>query len=482
MKLHNMINVGDRIVLGVSGGADSVALFFLMKELMNELKLKLFVVHINHGIRKEEAKEDADYVAKLCEDSGIPFYLYEADIPTMAKKQSMTEEEMGRVYRYHCFWEVMKKQKAKKLAVAHHMGDQAETVLFHMIRGANLSGVSGMKPISALYISDYEGEIESANVIRPLLQCTKEELVIWLEQEGITWKEDYTNQDNRYVRNRLRNQVLPSLATINNKAIMHIAEFADMMSSYEEFFMGLVFDFIEQEVRFEEIDGEKVYKINKEVLLCQKKIMIYAILYELFIKVAGKKKDIQKEHITLLYELLKKQTGKYLMLPYQVKAEVSYENLIIGKDSRIETFEWDKKILMETIENQEVEVALFDGGVLTMKLCNCTHEIYKDLSENKNDYTKYYDCDKIGKVFHIRTPQNEDFFVMNNRGDKKKLTRYFIDQKFPAWKRKRTIVVSVGHEILWIVGERRCESYKVDETTTKVLIIQYKGVDYESSY
>ena len=265
---YHMLEKGDRVVLGVSGGADSVSLFLALNELKNELGIQMVVVHVNHGIRGSEAAEDAKYVEQLCQKYEIPFYLFEEDIPAFAKKEKMTEEEAGRVYRYRCFWEVVEKEKADKLAVAHHMGDQAETVLFHLVRGTDLAGVTGMKPING-------------KIIRPLLSCRKEEIPAWLEEKGIAWREDQTNTDNHYTRNKLRNQVLPLLQEINEGSIGHICAFARQMSAYEKFFQQEVEKYVSQWVEFftEGDDEKRVGKTNRENLFNQELVLGKAVIY-----------------------------------------------------------------------------------------------------------------------------------------------------------------------------------------------------------
>lgn len=160
IKFHHMLEMGDRVVMGISGGADSVCLLHIMQELREEYGLSLFVVHVHHGIRKEAADKDAEYVKNLCQKYGISFYLFKEDIPKLAKDCGMSEEEGGRQCRYRCFYQVADQVKADKIATAHHMGDQAETVLFHLIRGTNLSGVTGIAPVNG-------------KMIRPLLSCSK---------------------------------------------------------------------------------------------------------------------------------------------------------------------------------------------------------------------------------------------------------------------------------------------------------------------
>lgn len=481
IQLHHMIEKDDRIVIGVSGGADSVALLLLLNRMKEEYNLSLFVVHINHGIRIGDAEKDAIHVETLCKQYQIPYFLFEANIPQMAKEEGKTEEEMGREYRYLCFSKVMKKENAYKLAVAHHEGDQAETVLFHLIRGSNLAGMTGIRPVSDAYFMLKEKvEVRTrGKVIRPLLCCSKHEILQWLLEKNIGWQEDITNQDNEYARNKLRNQIFPMLEEINEQAIKHVAEFADTIAEYQQFFHGMVRKFIEEEVVFEKgFDGIQKAVINREKLKKEKEIFANSVIYEVLICVCGRKKDITKEHIDSIYKLLDKQSGKRIQLPYEVEAEISYENLQIGKDLEKEkNVDWEKGILLKDLENGKIEIALPKGGTLFLQV----YEKKEDWEQEtqivtfKNNYTKFFDCDRIKDTLQIRTPQKEDFFVMNKEGSKKKLSRYFIDKKIPIEKRKDNIVVANDHEVLWIVGERRCENYRIEKDTKHILEIRYVG-------
>lgn len=463
MELHHMIDVGDRIVVGLSGGADSVALFLLLNELKEEWKLELFAVHINHGIR-EEASCDADYAKALCEQFHVPFYLYEKDIKATAKLQGKSEEEAGRDYRYQCFFEVMDKEQADKIAVAHHMDDRAETVLFHLARGTDLSGMAGIRPING-------------NIIRPLLNCRKEELIAWLTEKNIEWKEDVTNQDNIYSRNKLRNQVLPLLTDINEQAVKHITEFADSISEYETFFHNVSSKYIDKNVTF----SKDCAWTPIDNLSSQEKILSMTVIYEMMAYVCAEKRNLSREHILSVYELLGKQTGKKVDLPYQMQAEISYERLVIRKcfPKEEDIFEWRKEVSLKELKKdkeKQYQIELPFGGSMTVEIRSNTKEF------NKNNYTKFFDCDKIGDTLCLRTIEQEDYLIINENGNRKKLSRYLIDQKIPSIERKKKLVVAIDHEVLWMIGARRCENYKVNDNTESVLVLTYGGKDDEISY
>lgn len=457
MENQQMISKGDKIVLGLSGGADSVALFLLLNELKEEYELNLFAVHVNHGIRKE-AGEDADYAKELCEKFAVPFFLFEADISEMAKKQGKSEEEMGREFRYQCFNEVMEKEQADKIAVAHHMDDKVETVLFHLLRGTDLTGMSGIRPVNG-------------KIIRPLLSCRKEELITWLTEQKVAWKEDVTNGDNDYARNKIRNQILPLLTEINKQAVKHIAEYADSITEYDEYFCTEVSDYLASDACFKDGYGE----ISLHILLMNDRILALRIIYEMMAQVCGEKKNISKEHVLSVYELLRKQIGKKVDLPYQMEAYITYRDLIIRKCSKEdeESFCWYKEIDLDTLKSQKekkTEISLPDGTNIILEIMDSIEELCI------NPYTKSFDCGTIGDTLCFRTPEAEDYIIINKDGRRKKLSRYFIDEKIPAAERKKQIVAAIGHEVLYVVGGRRCENYHLNQETKEILSLTYGGI------
>ena len=196
IKQYDMLMPGDTVVAGVSGGADSLCLLFMLKEFAKEMPLQLAVVHVNHGIR-EEATEDAAYVKQICEELDVPFFLKEADVEGIAKSQGISTEEAGRNVRYEAFSEVLGEHfTAGKIAVAHNANDRAETMLFHLFRGTGLTGLSGIKPVRG-------------QIIRPLLCLSREEIEQYLVKKEIAFCIDRTNNEDTYTRNKIRHHILP---------------------------------------------------------------------------------------------------------------------------------------------------------------------------------------------------------------------------------------------------------------------------------
>ena len=490
VEQQNMLKTGDSVVMGISGGADSVAMLLAFSALQKEYALSLYAVHVNHGIR-EEANLDSDYVRELCKIYGIPFYLFTADVEKMAKEQKKTVEEMGREYRYRCFYEVMERVGAKRLATAHHRGDQAETVLFHMIRGTDLSGMAGIRPVS-----ERDTDFGRICIIRPLLSCKKSELIEWLISNGVTWREDATNQDDTYVRNRLRNEVLPILEEINCRTEEHIANLAGIMWEYEAYFQNIVSEYIKNCVICKD---EYSFQTDRTKLLQQEKVLARAVIYEMLGMAGEEKRDFTKEHVLAVYQLLANQSGRKIVLPNGIEAVISYENLIIRKSFRgveangktqgaelKETKRWIIEVSLKELgcfsEGKGQTILLPTGEQLHFEkqavssMTDAEREkLLTDARNSKNYYTKFFDCDTIKDTLCIRLAERDDYFVMNEAGNRKKLFRYFMDIRLPADKRNDVVVLANENEVLWLVGGRRCEHFKIGEDTKNILKVTYKG-------
>ena len=212
---HELLANGDGIVIGLSGGMDSVCLLQVLAALRNEWQLRLVCVHVHHGIRGTAADEDAAFAQRLAAKYNVSFRLYEMDIPQLAKEQGLSEEEAGRNYRYQCFEEVRKELNFDKIAVAHHRDDQAETVLWQILRGSGLRGVCGMRA-------------GRANIIRPLLCLDRQQIEQIVRGNGDGWREDATNREEKYTRNKIRNRVFPYIEQeIQPMARRHLVDLAE---------------------------------------------------------------------------------------------------------------------------------------------------------------------------------------------------------------------------------------------------------------
>lgn len=441
IKQNRILEDGDSVLLGVSGGADSVCMLYVLDALKDKMSLKLSVVHINHMIRGEAALRDADYVKEICDGLGISFQQIDIDVPTMAKNSGMSEEEAGRQARYETFERIAEECNINKIAVAHNLNDDSETILFHLFRGTGIKGLTGIP-------------VKRDKIIRPLLCCTRAEIEGYLKEKNIRYCTDATNVQTDYTRNKIRLEVLPYIKeNINQKAEYNIVNAAENLEE--------VLDYMDGEV-------EKAYKkyVNGNILSDESFSLHPAIFHMLVRKMieqqAGKLKDITKTHIQAVEKLKDMEVSKKINLPYQLIAERTYQGIVI------------KTNLEEKVE--QIRETLFTNG----KICN--NNIVEISQERKTFdienipelvYTKWFDCDKINELT-LRNRQKGDYIIIDDSGRRKKLKDYFIDEKVPREERDKILLIADGSSIVWIIGYRISAHYKVTNSTTNIIKINYK--------
>lgn len=340
---NKMIGHGDFVLVGLSGGADSVCLFLLLNKLKESLGFELHAVHVNHGIRGESAGHDEEFSRKLCEKYSVPYSSYFVNIPEIAEDLGLTLEEAGRNARYAIFEKyagdliknkiessATEERVSVKIAVAHHINDQAETVIFNMIRGSGLKGIGGMSPLNIRANGCEEsGEIA---VIRPLLCLTREQIEDYLDEASQDYCTDETNSDNDYSRNLIRNEIIPTLETVQPKTSEHIAYMA------EEIREAIEFMDIEVEKLFNEAAAEISfgYKLDVDVLKEKSRIIVRQLIIYVLKKLIKNYKDITRTHIEDIYGLIYKGKGKYVTLPYRLIARKEKGFVTICKDENIQ--------------------------------------------------------------------------------------------------------------------------------------------------
>ena len=438
IEKYNMIEAGSQVIVGISGGGDSVCLLFLLSRYQKKNFFHLQGVHVNHGIRGQEALRDQEYARELCERLGVPFTVYTYSVPDIAGREKRSLEETGRMVRRRAF-----AQKAAELggktvvALAHHENDNAETVLHNLIRGTKVAGLGGIRPV--------QRSEEGISYIRPLLKVTREEIEAYLKQQQIPWMTDSSNEEIVYTRNRIRHKILPEMEKINPRAVSHITQAADTFLAIEEYLRGqadrLYREYVEKK--------ENGYWIQKELFL-EKELMQSYVIRMVLEQVAGKKQDLTAAHVEGILSLGRGRTGTSVSLLGGVLASQVYGNLLIRvpaagklplKELEFEVFPW---------ENQQIP---------------------------EKTYTKWFDYDKIKSSLEIRHRKPGDFLTVTEAGGKKKLKDYMIDCKIPREERENlTLLADAGH-ILWIVGYRISQYYKVTSQTKTVLKVHVKGVD-----
>ena len=444
IRKYQMIEPHDTIAAGISGGADSVCLFFILLEIRKQIPFNLKVVHVNHGIRTD-AGGDAEFVRILCEKQGIPFFLVEKDVKKLAKESGRSAEEEGRRVRYEAFAKALWNERGK-IAVAHNSNDRAETMLFHLFRGTGLTGVCGIRPVNG-------------NVIRPLLCFDRTEIEQWLSEKGISYCTDSTNEQDAYTRNRIRHHILPyAEQEICHGAVAHMNRTADELMMAEEYLKRETEKAVERCV----LQGEGCIQIRIPAFLLEDEYLKGRILLYCIEKAAGSRKDISWVHVMAIKRLFQTNGSKEIDLPYRLKVYKQYDLGMIQKCG-------------EKSGNRKVYLVVPPGQVDIPGLGRVEFTVFPmDKSQNipEKTYTKWFDYDKILSSMKFRARHKGDYLTVKGSSGRighKLLQDYFVNEKIPREERDRVYILAEGSHVLWIPGRRISEYYKIDEKTQTIL-------------
>ncbi|MDD3279120.1 MAG: tRNA lysidine(34) synthetase TilS [Lachnospiraceae bacterium] len=458
IRKHQMLLPRETCLVGLSGGADSVCLLFMLYKLRQELDCHIQAVHINHNIRGEEARQDALFCQNLCARLEIPCYEYSYQVELLAKEAHLGTEEMGRNLRREAYADCMRKHGAEKLALAHHQNDLAETFLFHLSRGTSLDGLDALRPVRD-------------HIIRPLLGVRRCEIENWLRQNRISWCEDSTNILDDYSRNQIRHHVIPVMEEqINPQAVSHIAAVSEDIGEARAYLELQTERLRKSQVR----EGKSGIEISQECA-GEPAVLVRRLLLGLIAALAGGRRDITREHVESVYRLFDMDTGKQVSLPGQIVARHTYTGITL---SRSET---DAKVVKENLrEEQKIRLTeLPIKGKQTVYWGDYTITMEKSEYQGKQipekTYTKWFDYDRINPNVVFRTRQRGDYLVINQAGGRRKLKDYLIDCKIPQKERDKLLLLAEGSRILWVVGYRIGESAKISQTTRNILQIQVDG-------
>lgn len=465
IRTCQMLSPGDGVVAGVSGGADSVCLLHFLVQLREQWNLTIRAVHVHHGLRGAEADRDAAYTEELSRAWGVPCVVVHVNVTEYAGKHGLSLEEAGRILRYQALKDqaeemeavmaahaVMQPEAGKesgnrfdgqhaavKIAVAHHQDDQAETILHNLFRGSGLKGLGGMSPTRG-------------QIIRPLLSCSRKEILAWLSAHQIAYCQDSTNDETHYTRNKLRHLVLPLIQQeINGNAAEHIRNTGSLAAEADEYLREQA----QVWLLGEQIRESGRIGVMADHLLLQKKILQKYILFEMLETMAEGRRDLSSVHLESVLELLTKEVGARCDLPYALTARKSYQELWIEKKT--------KDIFVDNPTPEEIPK-------LEMKVFS--YEKHQEIPQNR--YTKWLDYDRIKGTLSVRFRQTGDYITLKD-GKKKTIKSFMIDEKIPREERDHVLLLAEGSHVLWIVGYRLSEYYKVSDHTKQILQVQFDG-------
>jgi len=425
---NRLLTPGNKVIVGVSGGIDSVALLHLLQR----LGVECIVAHCNFHLRAEESDRDEQFVKDVTKQLGLPFYRIDFDTLKYAADNKISVEMAARELRYEWFESLAKKIDAQAIAVAHHLDDSIETLLMNLIRGTGLRGLTGISARNGL-------------VIRPLLSCTREELFQYVTFHQLAYVEDSTNAQNDYQRNKIRNQLLPLLEEINPSVrqtlYQSLERFSGMYKVYEEFIDSY------KKLLMKDENGTIIIDIS----LILKSPDVTTVLYE-FLSPYGFNAQVVQQVVSHLNDTSGK---KFYSSTYRLVKD--RQNLILTKRTR------DEKISIQIDEGSDI---------ITYPLPLSIH--YSDVNNveiNKNKNVLTIDADLVKFPLILRKWEEGDAFVPFGMKGMKKLSDFFIDNKFSLPDKENTWLLVSDEKIVWIVGHRADNRFRVTTETRKVIRI-----------
>ncbi|GAB6122224.1 tRNA lysidine(34) synthetase TilS [Dysgonomonas termitidis] len=424
---NGLLAGGEKIIVGVSGGADSVALL----DILHSFGLECVVAHCNFHLRGEESNRDAFFVEELCKKYNLKYERVDFDTEAYAAVNSVSIEMAARELRYNWFEQLRVIHMADKIAVAHHRDDSVETILLNLIRGTGIRGLTGIAPVNGY-------------VIRPLLCVSRDEIIEYLKERRMSFVDDSTNNEDMYARNKIRLNVIPMLEAINpsvkesvNKTAEHLTQVANIYYMYMAQVKASIF-----------ADN----KINISMLV--QYLEPEAILFELLSPYGFNSATVRQ-----VFESVISQSGKiFYSETHELLKDRGYLILKKKDNLKIERYNIheDESILSRPI-HLKIERIPVNGG----------------FSIEKNPDITYADADKLTYPLTLRKWRQGDWFMPFGMKGKKKVSDYFSDNKFSLFDKEAAWLLCSGDDIVWIVGHRSDERFKITDKTTEVVKIIY---------
>jgi tRNA(Ile)-lysidine synthase len=448
---------GRRILVGVSGGPDSVCLLHVLDQLKESLGVSLYVAHLNHMLRGGDSDSDARYVAEISDTLGIPVTMERRDVDAYRKEHRLSMEEAAREVRYDFFARVAETTGAGRVALGHTQDDQVETILMHLVRGTGLAGLRGMEPVASLSLQG-DGALV---VVRPLLEVTRGETEEYCRTNNLNPRSDLSNYSLDYARNRFRYELIPFLQKYNKNigaALLRAARAAADELSFLAGEVSLVWDRVVRE------QPNGLLLDTKELLSLHPALQRH-LLRRVVGEVLGDLVDIQSVHIEKMMEALSKPAGKRLSLLRGLVFQVGYHTCLVTKGS-VDTcpfppLEGEHKL------NVPGDTALPGWRVRARMV---------PPGEMADGFEACLDFDETGTDLVVRGRKAGDRFQPLGMGELKKLQDFMVDAKIPrSWRDRVPLLCSPGG-ILWVVGWRIAEWVRVTDGTKKVLHVEFERV------
>ncbi|OIP33975.1 MAG: tRNA lysidine(34) synthetase TilS [Deltaproteobacteria bacterium CG2_30_43_15] len=449
IEKYSMLEQGDKVVVGVSGGPDSVFLLHTLKELREDFNLTLIVAHLDHCIRGVESKMECRFVEDMANRLHLPFEAKSVDVPALKKSEGASTQQAARDARYEFFMDTLKKFNAQKVALGHNADDQAETVLMRLIRGAGNKGLCGIPPI------------RDGIFIRPLIETRRSEIEGFLRENRIESVIDSSNRENVYLRNKVRNNLMPILMKEYNPGIVqNLIHTSEILRKEDEFLEKLVLELFP---RICVSRGKGSLTLNILYLKDLEGAMQVRVLRKAVESFSGDLKRISFKHLESVMKMLSGEgANKSLNLPRGIIVEKRYTELIIRREIKETLFYYSFSEIPHCVRLKEIGKEV-DFKVIPQK---------KHLNLNVDPNVAFMDYGQIKFPIVMRNFREGDRFQPMGMEGTKKLKDFFIDNKIPKSIRREIPLLLFDNLIAWVMGIRIDNRVMVRECPAEILQVR----------
>lgn len=435
---YKLIKRGDKILIALSGGPDSVFLFHFLLKYKKKYGIIIGAMHVNHMIRGKEADRDEKFCKNLCSLAGVDYHTVKRDVPSFAKTIKISIEEAAREIRYKEFEKVKKKFGYDKIATAHNCSDNAETVFLNLIKGTGIKGLAGIP-------------IRRQNIIRPILSISKDEILTWLGKNKVQYLIDKSNLSNVYERNFIRNEMFPMIKKNLNPNVEHTIFKSSLVLKKQSAILQSKIEILGELVVVKkkdklEINLDELNKIDEGIWA---EVIKFAV--ERSFPVQFSFNDCKK-----IVSLVSNQAGRSINLPGKLKALKERNRILIFQQ------ETEKK-------NDLVEIKIGETKPLDHKKVSINYINKHSAKYSFNKTVEYIDSDKIIGNFILRAWKNGDRFYPLGLAGSKNVSDFLNDEKVQAYEKRMQLVLINSQKIVWVVGHRIDDRFKVTDKTRKVL-------------
>jgi tRNA(Ile)-lysidine synthase len=451
---YSMAPAGSSVLVAVSGGADSVALLHVLAELRDELRLRISVAHLNHLLRGRDSDDDADFVARVAAGLGVPCDTETVDVRELAAREGRSLEDAGREARRRFLLRAASRTGCRAVATGHHADDQAETVLLRLIRGAGVRGLAGIEPVSP------------DGFVRPLIECRRRELRLYLDARGIPYREDSSNLDSSFTRNRIRHEVIPLLQRDFNPSIVRALARTSSAMAQAEGLLSTLADRAAREVMIGPTGG--TMSLDSRGIRAYDKSTWRYVFQKAFRALVGDSQALSHAHLEALVELVEKRpTGTSIHLPGGIRARRGYGTVQIYRHApRQEPTFAEREVLLPGLTSLpglggELETEILDRSALPPDL------------RNADPTVELFDAKDIHPPLTVRGRRPGDRIELFGSGRTKKLKDLLIDMKVPLESRDKLPIVADGRGILWVAGVRRSDRARITASTMQALCTRW---------